>query len=396
MERVIRGPEQLATIAIEGVRPDVDCGRYAVKRVVGDDVVVTADVFTHGHTELAVQLEYRHQTGRTWKSVPMRPLVNDRWTGSFPADRMGEYRFRIVAVARRARDLAARLRQEARGRRRHRPRPRRGCAPRGAAARSGRPRRDRAALETWIERLRGGLDRKAAESLDRLVTIGPARRRSDARDRVRRDVTGVGRPTARAELGVVRAVPALRVARPGPARDARRRDRPAAVRRGDGLRRAVPAADPPDRHDPPQGTEQRHDRARRRPGEPVGDRRGRRRAHRRASRPRDRRGRRTAGDRGPRASTSTSRSTSRSRPRPTIRGSPSIRSGSGTAPTARSRTPRTRRSATRTSTRSTSRPRTRPASGTRCSMSSGSGSSAAYACSASTTRTPSPSSSGSG
>ena len=137
LERVIRGPEQLATIAIEGVRPDVDCGRYAVKRVVGDDVVVTADVFTHAHTELAVQLEYRHQTGRTWKSVPMQALVNDRWSASFPADRLGEYRFRIVAVARRARDLAARLRQEARGRRRLRPRPRRGCAPRRAVREAG-------------------------------------------------------------------------------------------------------------------------------------------------------------------------------------------------------------------------------------------------------------------
>ena len=112
-ERVIRGPEQHATIAIEGVRPDVDCGRYAVKRTVGDNVVVTADVFSHGHTELAVQLEYRHQTGRTWKPVPMQPLGNDRWTGTFPAERVGEYRFRIVAwpdeLATWRRDFAKKL-----------------------------------------------------------------------------------------------------------------------------------------------------------------------------------------------------------------------------------------------------------------------------------------------
>ena len=176
MERVIRGPEQLATIAIEGVRPDVDCGRYAVKRVVGDDVVVTADVFTHAHTELAVQLEYRHQTGRTWKSVPMQPLVNDRWSASFAADRMGEYRFRIVAgpddLATWRRDFAKKLaagvdsdldREEGALLAEQ-------CAKRATG-------RDRAALETWIERLRGGLDRKATESLDRLVTI--ARRAAD-------------------------------------------------------------------------------------------------------------------------------------------------------------------------------------------------------------------------
>ena len=136
MERVIRGPEQLATIAIEGVRPDVDCGRYAVKRVVGDDVVVTADVFTHGHTELAVQLDYRHQSGRIWKSVSMQPLVNDRWTASFPADRLGEYRFRIVAWP----DELATWRRDFAKKRVTAPPSRRGSSA-CAAASTGRPRK---------------------------------------------------------------------------------------------------------------------------------------------------------------------------------------------------------------------------------------------------------------
>jgi starch synthase (maltosyl-transferring) len=197
LERVIRGPEELATIAIEGVRPDVDCGRYAVKRVVGDDVVVTADVFTHGHTELAVQLEYRHQSGRSWKSVPMQPLVNDRWTASFPAERLGEYRFRILAwpdeLATWRRDYAKKL---AAGVDSDLDREEGALLAEQYAKRASA--RDRTALETWIERLRGGLDRKAAEQLDRLVTT--ARRAADPALATRFDDTSpvwVDRPLAR-------------------------------------------------------------------------------------------------------------------------------------------------------------------------------------------------------
>ena len=197
MERVIRGPEQAATIAIEDVRPDVDCGRYAVKRIVGDDVVVTADVFTHGHTELAVQLEYRHQTGRAWKSVPMRLLVIDRWTGLFPVERLGEYRFRIVAwpdeLATWRRDFAKKL---AAGVDTELDREEGALLAEQQAKRAGA--RDRAALETWIERLRGDLDRKAAENLDRLVTT--ARRAADPALATVFDATSpiwVDRPLAR-------------------------------------------------------------------------------------------------------------------------------------------------------------------------------------------------------
>ena len=52
--------------------------------------------------------------------------------------------------------------------------------------------------------------------------------------------------------------PALRVAGPGAPRDVPRRHRPAPLRRRPRLRRPVPAADPPDRGDVPEGPQQRH------------------------------------------------------------------------------------------------------------------------------------------
>ncbi|HJR75810.1 MAG TPA: maltotransferase domain-containing protein, partial [Nitrospiraceae bacterium] len=36
-------------VIIEGVRPAIDGGRFPIKRVVGQSVVVEADVFTDGH-----------------------------------------------------------------------------------------------------------------------------------------------------------------------------------------------------------------------------------------------------------------------------------------------------------------------------------------------------------
>ncbi|HEY2666121.1 MAG TPA: maltotransferase domain-containing protein, partial [Actinomycetota bacterium] len=36
-------------VVVEGVKPEVDCGRFAIKRISGDTVSVEADVFADGH-----------------------------------------------------------------------------------------------------------------------------------------------------------------------------------------------------------------------------------------------------------------------------------------------------------------------------------------------------------
>src|SRR4051812_27852067 len=46
---------------VEGVRPEVDCGRFPIKRAVGDEVRVEADVFTDGHDAVAAELLYKHE-----------------------------------------------------------------------------------------------------------------------------------------------------------------------------------------------------------------------------------------------------------------------------------------------------------------------------------------------
>ena len=168
------------------------------------------------------------------------------------------------------------------------------------------------------------------------------------------------RPRTRAVLQLVRVLPPLggclrrREDRQGRQRHAPHRRRTAPRRRGHGLRRDLPAADPPDRRGEPQGLEQ-HARPRRPTTSAHPGRSAARTAGTTPSTP--------TSARSPTSTPSWSRparwawrwrSTSRSRPRRTTRGRPSTRSGSPPAPTAPSRTPRTRRRSTRTSTRSTS------------------------------------------
>jgi starch synthase (maltosyl-transferring) len=82
---------------IEAVEPEIDAGKFPAKRIVGDMVVVTADIFTDGHDGLSAVLLFRKLESPDWSETPMRPLVNDRWKGEFAAAELGQYVFSIEA-----------------------------------------------------------------------------------------------------------------------------------------------------------------------------------------------------------------------------------------------------------------------------------------------------------
>jgi starch synthase (maltosyl-transferring) len=84
-------------VVIEGVRPEVDFGRFPVKRAAGERVVVEADVFTDGQDLVTAGLRYRREEDRSWDEVRMEPIGNDRWRGSFVVSDLGSYRFGIRA-----------------------------------------------------------------------------------------------------------------------------------------------------------------------------------------------------------------------------------------------------------------------------------------------------------
>jgi starch synthase (maltosyl-transferring) len=89
--------ESYPAIAIEAVSPEIDGGRYPVKRVVGDIVQVAADIFKEGHDVLCARVLYRAADEPTWRESPMQQADNDRWYGQFGVDRNTRYVYSIEA-----------------------------------------------------------------------------------------------------------------------------------------------------------------------------------------------------------------------------------------------------------------------------------------------------------
>jgi starch synthase (maltosyl-transferring) len=83
-------------VIIESVSPQLDGGRYPIKRVLGEQVVVEADVFADGHDVLSAVVLFRHETEQNWREVEMLPLGNDRWRAAFPIQELGRYRYTVI------------------------------------------------------------------------------------------------------------------------------------------------------------------------------------------------------------------------------------------------------------------------------------------------------------
>jgi starch synthase (maltosyl-transferring) len=82
-------------VIIEGISPEIDAGRFPAKRTLGDQVAVEADIFTDGHDSISASLLAHREGWDEWTEIPMRPLVNDRWTASFHVSELGRYGFKV-------------------------------------------------------------------------------------------------------------------------------------------------------------------------------------------------------------------------------------------------------------------------------------------------------------
>jgi len=99
-------------IQIQEVAPQVDCGRYPLKRTVGDQVEVTARIFRDGHETLGAAVRHRGPDSTSWVEAPLEPLGNDLWAGSFVVDRPGLWTFRIEAWVDRVASFQEELRRK--------------------------------------------------------------------------------------------------------------------------------------------------------------------------------------------------------------------------------------------------------------------------------------------
>jgi len=82
-------------VIIEGIQPAIDAGRFPIKRTIGEQVVVEADIFTDGHDLLSAVLCYRWTRDPVCTEVAMAPLGNDRWQGRFSVSQLGRYLYSI-------------------------------------------------------------------------------------------------------------------------------------------------------------------------------------------------------------------------------------------------------------------------------------------------------------
>jgi starch synthase (maltosyl-transferring) len=88
--------EKVSRVWIENIEPRIDCGRFPIKRVVGEKVRVSAHVFAEGHDLLQAVLHFRHADGK-WLELPMSSLAEDLWTAEFQVEFLGTYQYTVKA-----------------------------------------------------------------------------------------------------------------------------------------------------------------------------------------------------------------------------------------------------------------------------------------------------------
>jgi starch synthase (maltosyl-transferring) len=80
-------------IVIENLSPQIDCGAYFIKRIVGQTITVTADVFSDGHDIIECCVKFKHEADENWQEVRMVPRENEQWTATFKVEKQGLYSY---------------------------------------------------------------------------------------------------------------------------------------------------------------------------------------------------------------------------------------------------------------------------------------------------------------
>ncbi len=82
-------------VVIENVRPQIEGGRFPIKRAVGEKVVVTADLFSDGHDTVSARLLFKGPHDADWKESPLTYIENDLWSAEFRVMDLGTYQYTV-------------------------------------------------------------------------------------------------------------------------------------------------------------------------------------------------------------------------------------------------------------------------------------------------------------
>ncbi|MDB5152873.1 MAG: alpha,4-glucan--maltose-phosphate maltosyltransferase, partial [Mucilaginibacter sp.] len=86
----------LQRVVVEYVTPEIDAGRFYIKKIEGDILQVEADIFTDGHDHVRGRLLYKHDSEKKWSFAPMHLINNDRWQASFDLPKTGFYQYTVT------------------------------------------------------------------------------------------------------------------------------------------------------------------------------------------------------------------------------------------------------------------------------------------------------------
>jgi len=106
-------PESIKRVIIEHVQPQIDSGRFAARRSLGERVRVSAAIFADGHDTLSARLLYRGPNETRWHARPMTLTGNDRWEAEFTVTEMGTYYYTLRAWIDRFATWSAKLAKKA-------------------------------------------------------------------------------------------------------------------------------------------------------------------------------------------------------------------------------------------------------------------------------------------
>ncbi|MGH9347302.1 MAG: alpha-1,4-glucan--maltose-1-phosphate maltosyltransferase [Vicinamibacterales bacterium] len=82
-------------VVVDRVAPEIDGGRFPIKRTLGETVRVTADMIADGHDRLAGVVRYRVEGATAWEETRLAPLGNDAWEATFTVDRLGRWEYTV-------------------------------------------------------------------------------------------------------------------------------------------------------------------------------------------------------------------------------------------------------------------------------------------------------------
>lgn len=84
-------------VVVEYVSPQIDGGRFPIKRTVGEKVTVKAHIFTDGHEKIRAELLSRDSDSKKYESAPLELINNDEWSGEFKISEMKSYYYTVQA-----------------------------------------------------------------------------------------------------------------------------------------------------------------------------------------------------------------------------------------------------------------------------------------------------------